>query len=101
MDENYKRIVYTRYADAFLIGIIGSKEDAIQVKENLTIFLKETLELELSQEKTLITHSEKLVQFLGYDITISREEAIAKTTHRRTKRVFSFTPKLYVPKTNG
>ncbi|PGV17268.1 group II intron reverse transcriptase/maturase [Bacillus cereus] len=97
-DENYKRIVYTRYADDFLIGIIGSKEDAIQVKENLTIFLKETLELELSQEKTLITHSEKLVQFLGYDITISREEAIAKTTHRRTKRVFSFTPKLYVPK---
>ncbi|SEG72595.1 group II intron reverse transcriptase/maturase [Bacillus sp. ok061] len=98
MDENYKRIVYTRYADDFLIGIIGSKEDAIQAKENLTIFLKETLELELSQEKTLITHSEKLVQFLGYDITTSREEAIAKTTHRRTKRVFSFTPKLYVPK---
>ncbi|PDY96184.1 reverse transcriptase domain-containing protein, partial [Bacillus thuringiensis] len=98
MDENYKRIVYTRYADDFLIGIIGSKEDAIQAKENLTIFLKETLELELSQEKTLITHSEKLVQFLGYDITISREEAIAKTTHRRTKRVFSFTPKLYAPK---
>ena len=98
MDENYKRIVYTRYADDFLIGIIGSKEDAIQVKENLTIFLKETLKLELSQEKTLLTHSEKLVQFLSYDITISREEATAKTTHRRTKRLFSYTPKLYVPK---
>ncbi len=46
-----QRIVYTRYADDFLIGIIGSKEDATQLKENLTIFLKEKLDLELSQEK--------------------------------------------------
>ena len=51
MDADYKRIVYTRYADDFLIGIIGSKEDATQLKENLTIFLKEKLDLELSQEK--------------------------------------------------
>ena len=32
MDADYKRIVYTRYADDFLIGIIGSKEDATQLK---------------------------------------------------------------------
>ncbi|WP_406894635.1 reverse transcriptase domain-containing protein [Bacillus cereus] len=98
MDADYKRIVYTRYADDFLIGIIGSKEDATQLKENLTIFLKEKLDLELSQEKTLITHSQKLAQFLGYDITISREQSTAKTTHGRTKRLYSYTPKLYVPK---
>ncbi len=55
MDADYKRIVYTRYADDFLIGIIGSKEDATQLKENLTIFLKEKLDLELSQEKN--THN--------------------------------------------
>ncbi len=87
MDADYKRIVYTRYADDFLIGIIGSKEDATQLKENLTIFLKEKLDLELSQEKTLITHSQKLAQFLGYDITISREQSTAKTTHGRTKKI--------------
>ncbi len=54
-----KNSIY-RYADDFLIGIIGSKEDATQLKENLTIFLKEKLDLELSQEKTLITHSQKI-----------------------------------------
>ena len=52
MDADYKRIVYTRYADDFLIGIIGSKEDATQLKENLTIFLKEKLDLELSQDNS-------------------------------------------------
>ena len=31
MDDSYKRICYIRYADDFLIGVIGSKEDAEQI----------------------------------------------------------------------
>ena len=27
-DESFKKIQYTRYCDDFLIGVIGSKEDA-------------------------------------------------------------------------
>ncbi len=33
MDENYRRLKYVRYADDFLIGVIGSKEDAILIKK--------------------------------------------------------------------
>lgn len=40
MDENYKRLQYTRYADDILIGVIGSKEDCRKIKQDLTIFLE-------------------------------------------------------------
>jgi group II intron reverse transcriptase/maturase len=67
-DSNFRRMYYSRYADDFLVGIIGSKEDAKAVKEWLSTFLKTELQLELSAEKTLITHVENRVRFLGYDI---------------------------------
>lgn len=51
MDESYKRLQYVRYADDFLIGIIGSKEDAKGIKGEITNFLRDNLKLELSQEK--------------------------------------------------
>ncbi len=72
MDENYKRLKYVRYADDFLIGIIGSKEDAKKVKEDVTKYLSEALALELSEEKTLITHSSKRAKFLGYDVVVKQ-----------------------------
>ena len=46
---------YVRYADDFLIGIVGAKHDAELVKENLSNYLNEN-DLRLSPEKTRITH---------------------------------------------
>lgn len=57
-DENFKRLWYVRYADDFLVGVIGSKEDAILIKQQKE-FISNELMLELSEEKTLITHSKK------------------------------------------
>lgn len=70
MDNNYKRLKYVRYADDFLIGIIGSKEDSLKIKEDIKNFLMSKLNLELSDEKTLITHGNKSAKFLGFDIYI-------------------------------
>lgn len=67
-DPNFRRMYYARYADDFLVGIIGSKADAIAVKSWLTDYLKRELRLELSAEKTLITNAKQRVRFLGYDI---------------------------------
>ncbi|WP_412762847.1 reverse transcriptase/maturase family protein, partial [Priestia megaterium] len=70
MDQNYRRLKYVRYADDWLIGIIGNREDAIMIKKELTEFISHKLKLELSQEKTLITNSNKFARFLGYNIAI-------------------------------
>lgn len=74
LDANYKRIQYTRYADDFLIGVIGSKEDAEQVKQDVKAFLQDALKLEMSDTKTKVTHTGDRARFLGYDITVSRSQ---------------------------
>lgn len=75
MDPNYRRIVYVRYADDFLIGVIGSKTDAEQVKTDVGDFLRQNLNLTMSPEKTLITHGHDKARFLGYDITINQNQS--------------------------
>ena len=51
-----KKIAYVRYADDFLIGVCGSKQDCQFIKQTLKDFLAKTLKLELSEEKTKIKH---------------------------------------------
>ena len=71
MDDSYKRLCYIRYADDFLIGVIGSKEDAEQIKQDVGCFIRDKLHLEMSEEKTLITHGHDAAKFLGYEVTIA------------------------------
>lgn len=71
MDESY---FYIRYADDFLIGVIGSKEKAKHLKKNIGSFIRETLHLEMSEENTLITHGHDFAKFLGHEVTIAKGE---------------------------
>jgi len=68
-DPEYRRLFYTRYADDFLVGVIGTEAEAVELKLWLEHYLRDELQLEVSAEKTLITHATKRVRFLGYDIT--------------------------------
>lgn len=67
-DDNYRRMRYIRYADDFIIGVIGSKRDALNILESVREFVQNELALELSEEKTCIRHAKAGVQFLGYDL---------------------------------
>ena len=68
-DPGYRRLRYVRYADDFVLGFIGPKAEAEQIKESLETFLRDTLKLELSREKTLITHAtSQAAKFLGYEL---------------------------------
>ena len=98
MDDGYKRLVYVRYADDFLIGVIGSKVDAKQVKADVGQFIRKQLHLELSQEKTLITHGSDFAQFLSFQITTSTEQNSTRTKAGYIKRSYTGRIKLYVPK---
>jgi len=96
-DPNYRRMKYVRYADDFLISVIASKEEAEEIKQDLTTFLAEKLKLELSAEKTLITHSKKNARFLGYDIRVTRDWQRMKMPNGTQKRKFNLQAKLFVP----
>lgn len=99
-DGNFKKIQYTRYCDDFLIGVIGSKEDAEAIKAKVKEFLADELNLTLSDEKTKITHTSECAEFLGYRITVSRNEGIKRRKDGRKTRPYSAVVKLYVPKEN-
>jgi len=70
-DPDFRRVKFIRYADDFIVGVIGSHELAEQIKERIGTFLKEELKLTLSKEKTVITNArEQEAKFLGYRLKI-------------------------------
>ena len=69
IDKNNKLISYVRYADDFLIGIIGSRKYALQVKKDITNFLKSHLHLDVSKSE-LVNRNEGKVSFLGHFIKL-------------------------------
>lgn len=99
MDDGYKRLQYTRYADDFLVGVIGSKMDSEQIKEDIKIFLTGKLQLNLSKEKTLITHANSPAKFLGYEISIRKSSDKTKRSKitGRLARVYGHDVVLILP----
>jgi group II intron reverse transcriptase/maturase len=94
-DPDFRRLWYVRYADDILLGFSGPREEAEQIKQQLQSFLQETLRLELSQEKTLITHARTdAARFLGYEIVTL--DADSKHDHRG-QRCINGAPGLKVP----
>lgn len=89
MDNQYKRLNYVRYADDFLIGIIGSKEECTQIKQDIRCFLAEKLMLELSDEKTLITHAETAAKFLNYEVYVRKTNNTRRGRTGALKRAFN------------
>lgn len=70
-DPKFRRLWYTRYADDFLLGLVGTKAEAVEIKQKLAVFLRTELKLELGEEKTLVTHArDEVARFLGYEIHI-------------------------------
>ena len=68
-DPNFRRLWYCRYADDFLLGFVGPKHEAAEIKQNIAQYLRDELHLELNDEKTLITHAQdETAQFLGYEV---------------------------------
>lgn len=91
-----KRIKYIRYADDFLIGINGNKEDCVWVKQKLSEFIANELKMELSDEKTLITHSNEYARFLGYDVRV-RRNGQTKRVGNCVKRTLNNMVELNIP----
>ncbi len=100
-DPEYTRIKYTRYADDFVVMIIGSKALAQKVKDTIAMFLTTELHLELSMEKTAITNlTTERVSFLGYEIAKARENTrLTLRSNGIKQRAANETIQLLVPDT--
>jgi len=84
-DPDYRRLNYVRYADDFLLGFNGPRAEAEEIQRALREFLQEELKLELSEEKTRVTHARsEAARFLGYEVTTLQDNA--KRTKRNTNK---------------
>jgi nicotine oxidoreductase len=99
------QIHYVRYADDWVIGITGTYDLAVQIREEVRVFLKDILKLELSMEKTKITHlGTEYAKFLGYYIKCStNNQSISSRRRDKTGEILNIRkstgkPKLIVPK---
>ncbi|HAT6805164.1 TPA: maturase [Citrobacter freundii] len=80
-DPEFRRLWYVRYADDFLLGFSGPRHEAEEIKRAIRQFLHDTLKLEMSTEKTLITHARtEAARFLGYEVVTL--DAMTKQDHR-------------------
>jgi hypothetical protein len=83
-DPNYRRLRYVRYADDWLIGFVGPKEEAEEIKSKIRDYLHEVLKLELSEEKTLITHARtESARFLSYEISTIQDNTYRPYDNKR------------------
>jgi group II intron reverse transcriptase/maturase len=84
-DPDYRRLFYVRYADDFLLGFAGPKNEADEIRQRIGEFLEQKLKLTLSVEKTLITHAnDGKAKFLGYEIMIVKEGNLLDKSGRRS-----------------
>ena len=100
LDPNYRRLRYCRYADDFLIGIIGSKAEARETMAAVRTFLATRLKLEMSAEKSRIVKASDGGRFLGYDVqsyTAKRTLTMTRGGRRYSARPPSDVLQLQVP----
>jgi group II intron reverse transcriptase/maturase len=83
-DPEYRRLRYVRYADDWLLGFAGPRVEAEAIKRQVGKFLRDTLKLELSEPKTLITHARtQAARFLGYEVHVLQQDSARNRTGRR------------------
>ena len=87
-DPDYKRLRYCRYADDFILGVIGTKDEAREIMEKVKDFLDSKLNLQTASDKTGISSGREGTQFLSYNIFMYSADKVmrVKVKGRYTKR---------------
>jgi RNA-directed DNA polymerase len=99
-DPEYKRLRYVRYADDFIIGVIGTRKEAESVMLQVKKYINSILLLEVSEDKTCIENANDGVRFLGYDIrtyTSMKTTKIAWGKGTCNRRTISGKMQLHIP----
>lgn len=77
-DPEFRRLYYCRYADDFVLGVIGSKEEAQDILREVERFLHDHLRLHVAWHKTGVKHAREGVRFLGYDLRSYTSDCVRK-----------------------
>lgn len=97
-DPNFKRIMYLRYADDFIVLIAGSSDDAHMIRNRICDVLDKRCGLELNKENTIITATKDGFKFLGaYCIKPSSVKAGLFLTKKGKRGKFRMRMRVMIP----
>ncbi|MDV3142382.1 MAG: reverse transcriptase domain-containing protein, partial [Candidatus Phytoplasma australasiaticum] len=65
------RVEYSRYADDFIIGVKGEYNEAYNIKNQVTQWLEQDLNLTISKDKSKIVKASKGTRFLSYMVKVN------------------------------
>jgi len=95
-DPAFRRLWYVRYADDWLLGFSGPREEAEAIKAQLNEFLRDILQLKRSDEQTLITNARtQSARFLGYEVV--NQNADDKQFRAQHRRCLNGVPGVKIP----
>jgi retron-type reverse transcriptase len=87
--SNFKKLYYTRYMCDFVVGLVGSRKNALDIHNKIDTFLKNELKLVLSSEKVSINHFSKTpIFFLGTIIRKNLGQKKQVITKKKTGSVY-------------
>jgi len=81
-NTTFNSLQYVRYADNFLIGVVGPRSLAFNIQKQIDTFIKSDLHLEIKQNK-IVNRNEGSVKFLGFAIYLAK-------FHKKTRVKWNF-----------
>lgn len=87
-DPNFKRLLYVRYADDFVILLISDQATAYTIRRSIKDFLKNKLGIELNIEKTSISNIKDGFKFLG--ALVSRKKQVIRKVTKNIGKTIKF-----------
>uniref|UniRef100_UPI0022388067 reverse transcriptase domain-containing protein n=1 Tax=Ramaria rubella TaxID=113071 RepID=UPI0022388067 len=94
LDPTFRRAMYLRYADDFVILLEGNKSEAILIRQQIQQILLDKCGLELNLEKTLVTNITEKFEFLGASISKSKIVDFRMKSTTRFGKIITTRPRL-------
>jgi hypothetical protein len=96
-DKTFKRLIYIRYADDFIIGIDSSKESAYEVYENVKKFLMEVLKFDIKNNSKILHFRTERSMFLGVELKGNQLSLVPTIKYLGRKARSSLRPLIIMP----
>ena len=89
MDETYRRLRYVRYADDFLIGVIGSKAECVKIQVGHYQVYGRKPQAGTVTGKDIDNKRTKAREFLGFDVSVRKSDAIKRDKNNVPARYYN------------
>lgn len=86
IDKENRYVQYVRYADDFIVGIVGPRSFAVETRTLIDNFIKSTLHMEVSRNE-IVHRDQPAVEFLGHNIQLVNFNGKVRTKNAKLNAI--------------